>query len=327
MPFYLAIDAGGTSTRCLLADSTRILARVSTGSVKLMRVAEAEATARLHAMLDEVSAAAGVPLSQITRTCFGLAGLTIPTVRAWANSAVAARVSGQLILCGDEEIALDAAFGEGPGILVIAGTGSNVIGRAASGDVVGAGGWGPILGDEGSGYWIGLEAIRAALHAHDREPSPPSLASLVDSGPTHSARILAEIQRAWNLGSLAELIALGNHRGDATGPAPDFASLAPVVALCAEHGNPIAVSILNRAGEDLAALVALVARKLSRASGANLDPRSSNLAIAFTGSVVTHVAMVRVAMISSLAQKLPAAKVQPSAVDPLEGALYRARQA
>jgi len=333
MALFLAIDAGGTRTQCLIADSTRILARASTGSVKLMRVSTAEATARLHAMLAEAAAAAAISLNQITRTCFGLAGLTIPAVRAWAAAAIAAQVAGPLILCGDEEIALDAAFsgdpgsgspassaGWGGGILVIAGTGSNILGRAPDGTLHSAGGWGPVLGDEGAGYWIGLEAIRAALRAQDhaRTRLDPS---------NHSTLLLAEIQRAWNLNSLAELVDLGNHRGDASRPAPDFAALAPIVAHSAGKGNPIAAAILNRAGEDLAALVALVARKIAASSTPNLEPPTSNLHVAFTGSVLTHITAVRVAMTSSLALTLPAASVHPTPVDPLDGALWRARHA
>jgi glucosamine kinase len=319
MPYFLAIDAGGTSTRCVLADADRILARATTGSVKLMRVPEVEATARLHAMLDEVSEAGGVGLSDVVRTCFGLAGLTIPAVRAWAEKAVTERVAGKLILCGDEEIALDAAFRGGPGVLVIAGTGSNVIGRTVGGELVGAGGWGPVLGDEGSGYWIGLEAIRAALRAQDHA------ATRLDAA-AHSTHLLAEIELAWGLESLPELIALGNHRGDATRVAPDFSSLAPVVAGQAEHGNALAASILNRAGEGLAAQVVHVARKIAAASGSNGELRAVSLEIAFTGSVLSQIATVRAAMVSSLAQTLPGARVQAAAVDPLEGALYRARQ-
>ena len=85
MSHFLAIDAGGTKTQCLLADETRVLARATTGTVKLMRVGEPEASARLQAMLAEVAAAAGVSLGQITRTCFGLAGISSPAVRAWAS--------------------------------------------------------------------------------------------------------------------------------------------------------------------------------------------------------------------------------------------------
>ncbi len=286
-----------------------------------MRVDEAEATVRLQSMLQEVAATANVLLSQITRTCFGLAGLTIPAVRTWATAAIATKVSGSLILCGDEEIALDAAFPGGPGILVIAGTGSNVIGRNALGKLFGAGGWGPVLGDEGAGYWIGLEAVRTALQQQDRaatrlDPSDPSIALLV------------EIQRHWNLTSLADLVALGNHRGDAHRPAPDFASLAPVVANCAEQGNALAASVLRRAGEDLADLVTLVADKISAdspPSTSNIEPRTPNLGIGFTGSVLTHIPQVRAAMTARLAHSVPTAQIQQFPADPREGALWRAR--
>jgi glucosamine kinase len=268
----------------------------------------AEATTRLGEMLAEAAGSAGVSLGDISRTCFGLAGLTIPAVRAWATAAIAERVGGELILCGDEEIALDAAFRGGPGILVIAGTGSNVIGRTAGGGLVSAGGWGPVLGDEGAGYWIGLEGIRAALRARDRE----------EVGDAEA--LLREIQGAWKLGSLAELIDVGNQRGDGVRPVPDFASLAPVVARCAEQGNGIAVGILKRAGEDLAGLVALVARKMAES-----DSGRAALEVAYTGSVLSEIARVRGAMLTELARTLPSATVQGAAVDSLDGALWRAR--
>jgi glucosamine kinase len=97
MPLYLAIDAGGTKTQCLLADAIGVLARASTGSVKFQRVSEAEATARLTDMLQEVTAAAGASLSDVTRTCMGLAGLSSPIVRAWATRTVSGLAGGSLI--------------------------------------------------------------------------------------------------------------------------------------------------------------------------------------------------------------------------------------
>jgi N-acetylglucosamine kinase-like BadF-type ATPase len=314
MPFYLAIDAGGTKTSCLLADDDRILARASTGTVKLMRVAQAEATARLTAMLHQVAAEAKVSLSQITRTCVGLAGLSSDAVRDWALGVLESTVSGTVLLCGDEEIALDAAFAGGPGVLLIAGTGSNCIGRARDGGLVRAGGWGPVLGDEGSGFWIGLQAIRAVLHQRDRlaPGEPPSI-------------LLAEIQQHWALPSLGGLIALGNLRAASeTSAPPDFAALAPVVARCAEQGDALAGAVLQRAGRELAGFVRLVGDKL--AAGA-VDPEPAKLAIAYTGSVLTHIAPVRAAMVAELALHLPNAQVQAQPIDPLDGALWRARHA
>jgi len=314
MSTYLAIDAGGTKTQCLLADETRVLARANAGTVKLMRVGEQEATARLRAMLAEVAATAGVSLGQVTRTCFGLAGLSSTAVREWAGDAVTELVAGELLLCGDEEIALDAAFSGGPGILVVAGTGSNAIGRSDAGETFGAGGWGPVLGDEGSGTWIGLEAIRAVLRAQDRT-------GLCDT-PTS---LLREIERHWKLDSLGELVALGNQRADPNHPAPDFASLAPVVARCAEQGDALAAKVLACAGVELAELVALVFRKMTVASTIT-HAESAAVGVAFTGGVLTHIAPVQAAMIARLTVSLPAARVRPSSVDPLEGAMWRARR-
>jgi N-acetylglucosamine kinase-like BadF-type ATPase len=311
MGFYLGIDAGGSKTECVLADETRVLARAATGTVKLMRVSEEEATARLCGMLEGVAATAGVSLGEVSRSCFGLAGVSSAAVRAWAAKAMGQIAGGELIVCGDEEIALEAAFARGPGILVVAGTGSNAIGRSVSGDLFGAGGGGPVLGDEGSGTWIGLEAIRAALRAQDR----------IGLGGV-STCLLREIERHWEVGSLSELVALANRRGDGGGPAPDFATLAPVVARCAEQGDSLAAGVLERAGEELAGLVALVFHKMTADAGGT----GAEIGVAFTGSVLSEIAAVRAAMVARLEVSLPAARVREPAVDPLNGALWRARQ-
>ncbi|MGA1981034.1 MAG: BadF/BadG/BcrA/BcrD ATPase family protein [Acidobacteriaceae bacterium] len=312
MSLFLAIDAGGTKTQCLIADDERVLARATTGTVKLMRVSEQEATARLQAMLAEVAATAGVSLGQVERTCFGLAGASGPAVQAWAQRTVTAVVAGELILCGDEEIALDAAFAGGAGILVIAGTGSNAIGRSASGELFSAGGWGPVLGDEGSGYWIGLEAIRAALRAQDRM-GVDGVASC----------LLGEIEEHWGLRSVAELVAMANQRTFAEGATPpDFAGLAPVVARCAEGGDVLAAGILERAGEELAELVSVVFQKMH----AGLSIEAGEIGVAFTGSVLAQIATVRGTMVARLGVTVPSTRVRDAAVDPLDGALRRARQ-
>ena len=110
---------------------------------------------------------------------------------------------------GDEVIALDAAFQGGPGILQIAGTGSNTIGRAPDGSRERAGGWSSRLGDEGLGLLDRAARVRRALHAYDREE------------PT---QILETVGEIWGTHSLEELVNLG----DST-PGPDFAALAPAI--------------------------------------------------------------------------------------------------
>jgi glucosamine kinase len=301
MSLFLAIDAGGTKTRCLLADETRILGRAVTGSVKLMRVGETEASSRLRAMLAEVSLTAGVGLNEITQTCVGLAGITIDAVRQWAERTVGDLVGGDLLLVGDEEVALDGAFRGGPGILIIAGTGSNVLGRAADGAMYHAGGWGPAIGDEGSGFWIGHEALRMGFWAKDRNIE---------------TTLLTEIGEQWGAKSLGEIVEIAN-----APPGPDFPALTPLVARCAEAGDDLAVAVLERAGVELAEQVALVALKMKESG------RKRKVEAAYTGSVLEHISLVRSTMIAALKTSSPDVKVVEGAVDSLEGALWRAREA
>jgi N-acetylglucosamine kinase-like BadF-type ATPase len=303
MPYFLALDAGGTKTDALIADETKILARASTETIKLLRTTEAEAEARLTALLEELSAKANVPLKEITRTCIGIAAASVETVRRWTQQTLERHVGGVVLVCGDEEIALDGVFPGAAGILVIAGTGSNVVGRCSDGSLHSAGGWGPILGDEGAGYWIGLESIRMALRAQDRQVN---------------SCMLAEIQKFWGLGSLQELIAKANSQ-----PLPDFAALARVVAECAANGDALALSLLRRAGEELAEAISLVHSKMV-AAGCT-EPQS--IGVAYTGSVVTHITTVRETMAAEVKKSMPNAVIVDTPVDALQGALWRARKA
>jgi glucosamine kinase len=238
----------------------------------------------------------------VTRTCMGLAGITSESTRAWADRTLRSLVGGEIVLCGDEEIALDAAFRGGPGLLVVAGTGSNVVGRCSNGEIVSAGGWGPVIGDEGSGTWIGLEAIRAGLRAHDRGVA---------------TCLLREIEAHWGLKDMGELIARANERSR-----PDFAELAMVVSRCAEVGDALAASVLVRAGAELAEQVSLAASKM-RTSGCAVNDTSH---LAFTGSVLEKIARVRRSMEEHLRAALPEAQVAQQPVDSMEGALWRARK-
>jgi glucosamine kinase len=302
MAYFVALDGGGTKTACWVADENNVLGRASTGSVKLMNVDEATATARLQGLVRAAAAEAGVALNDVTRTCFGLGGFSIEAVGAWANHTLHNLVSGEVLLSGDQEIALDAAFHDGPGVLVVAGTGSIVTGRCADGRLLGAGGWGPMLGDEGSGHWIGVDAIKSALRAQDRGIE---------------TCMLKDIEAHWGLHSQGELLAFANHRTRV-----EFAELTSVVARCADGGDALAASVLERAGRELADQVSLVASKMHQAGCAATDA----LHVAFTGSVLGKIPRVRRAMEEALHASMPSVEVAQNAIEPLEGALWRARR-
>jgi glucosamine kinase len=300
MSFFLALDAGGTSTECALADEERILARVRGASVKILRVAPEQARDNLQALLADALRGAHISLDQVSATCAGISGFSVPANRDWLRNILSEWVGGSIVVCGDDEIALDAAFPGQSGVLIIAGTGSNVVARASTGQRVNVGGWGPMLGDEGSGYWIGQQALRAAFRAWDR--GEPSL-------------LLERVAEHWQAADAWQIV----DRAHSTRP-PDFAAISPLVNACAEQGDRISLEVLAAAGQELAEAAALAFRKM-RALESDL---SIVPGIAFTGSVLRFSGIVREQMIDSLRRALPTVHVLPQAVDPIMGALWRA---
>ncbi len=300
MPYYLAIDAGGTKTDYLLADETRELARTRSGTIKRMRTDASVAAANLDAALKDLTAKTGVSLRAITRTCIGTAGETVPLVTSWLRAAFTLRVAGELTLLGDVEIALDSAFPGQPGVLVLAGTGSNVAGRTAQGEIFTTGGWGPNLADQGSGHRIGLAALRAAFLALDEQR--PTI-------------LLDAIREHWQLDSLNHLIEFANAI-----PAPDFSQLVPLVLKAAQQNDQLAAEVLRSEGEQLGYLTRLLLRRLGQFSP---EPPP----IAFAGSIMQHLPLVRSALVADVQREFPSIQTLEGVVDPILGALWRARSA
>ena len=172
MAYYLGIDGGGTKTRCALGDETTVLATAASGGSNIVRVGETRARESLHTAIRQVCATAQITFSQIRSLCIGASGAGRPEIAARVRAIVdelnpefpASRIE----VTTDTIIALQAAFGSGPGVIAIAGTGSIVLGRDAAGHTARAGGWGFAVSDEGSGHWIGRQAVSAVLRARDR---------------------------------------------------------------------------------------------------------------------------------------------------------------
>ncbi len=321
MSLFLAFDVGGTKTAALLADGTQTLARAAAGSIKVLRVAPEQAAANLSTLLASLARQAGVALGgSVARTCVGSSGISAPAVRGWLRMALTEAVGGEIVLLGDEVIALDAAFRGGRGVLAIAGTGSNIVGRAAGGALVHTGGWGPALADEGSGHWIGTHALRAGFRAIDAAPpssadrvSPDGVAMPVD--PADLPPLLRAAMDALGAATLDDLIGLANAPGCAS------SSLVPSVAEAARAGDPLAAGVLAEAGADLAASISAVIRKMGDFEPAHLPPPQ----VAFIGSVLAHIPPVWEAMHAGLQARHPGIAVQTGPVDALQGALWHAR--
>ncbi|HEX3870925.1 MAG TPA: BadF/BadG/BcrA/BcrD ATPase family protein [Pirellulales bacterium] len=299
MSVVLGIDGGGTNTRAAIAADGKIIASAQSGSIKRLRVGAELAEANLRAVLKDVFAQAGV--KGVKAASCGVASASMPGIKEWITAVLEDFGAEQAEVVGDEVIALDAAFKGGPGILQIAGTGSNTIGRAADGSRESAGGWSSRLGDEGSGYWIGVNSLRRALHAYDRgEPT----------------QVLKKVGEVWGTPTIDELINIG----DGT-PAPDFAALAPTINELAEAGDPVAVDVLQQAGADLVEFVLLVRSKLR--SKHNI---TGEVPVAWTGSAIGKMRIVREVFFAGLKKAAPEMPVGQSETISLEGAVWRAQR-
>jgi len=299
MNAVLGIDGGGTRTRASMVAGELVLAHVEGGSIKRLRVGAEAAERNLRALLHETFAKAGEV--RIAAATVGVASATMPGVPEWITAVLREFGIERVEIVGDEVIALDAAFRGGPGILQIAGTGSNTIGRAPDGGRESAGGWSSRLGDEGSGYWIGVNALRRALHAYDREE------------PT---RILERVGKIWGTHGIDELVNVG----DGT-PAPDFAALAPAIDELAEAGDAVALGVLKQAAVDLVDFVLLVRAKLKRRHAIE-----GEVPVAWIGSVIGKSRIVREGFFAGLKAAAPEMPVLQGEVSGIEGAAWRAQR-
>ena len=180
MRHVLGIDAGGTKTRALLADETgRVVGRGAGGGANLKTHGELEVEKVLHRVIEEAEAEAGTKPDAVA---LGIAGADRPEDHVVLRS-ILRRIGfrQRVLVTNDARIALVAGSPSRVGLALICGTGSIAWGQNAAGEIARAGGWGWQVGDEGSGFWIGLRAVRAALRASDgRGPSTDLVRPLLD---------------------------------------------------------------------------------------------------------------------------------------------------
>lgn len=304
MAYILAVDAGGTKAEFLLAEDGRELARARTGTIKRVNADASDAERNLEHALGELELQTGIALSRVASTCIGTSGSSVPLVTDWLRQTFGKRVGGTLTIVGDEEIALDAVFEGGRGVLALAGTGSNIAARDANGSILNAGGWGPMLADQGSGHWIGMEALRRGFLARDED---------------RSTQILERARQLWSLSSIDALIEFAN----AGRPQRYASQLAREVVAAADEGDAVALEILERGGVELAYLTQLLIERMRKREGsAFTTPR-----VAMAGSILASVSRVREAFQHALKTRYSDVQFVAEIADPVRGALWRAMQA
>ena len=309
MPYYLGIDGGGTKTTSAVGDESKLLASATAGPSNIVRVGEVQARESLHQSVRQACAAAGITPPQVAHTCVGGSGAARPELAAIVRRALAEILPIPIEVVGDMQIALEAAFDTGPGVVVIAGTGSIAYGRDRRGNTARAGGWGFAIGDEGSAHWIGRTAVNAVLRAADASGAAAANDGILEL----YSPFAAALGKAWGVTTLADLARAANSI-----PPPDFAALFPTVA---SSQDDLAVEVLTRGGRELAQIAALVARRLFGGSDEAPVP------VAMTGGVFRHAPLVGQVFYNELRRLDPRVEINPQVVEPVEGALRMARRA
>ncbi len=296
--YFLGIDGGGSQTTFLLGDDSDVLASAQAGASNVARVGEDEACAVLKQGVKQVCRQADIKPAHIAALCAGVAGVAREEIRQKVAQFLSKLVPGQIEVVGDMVVAHHAALDGAAGIVVVAGTGSIAYGRHASGRIARAGGWGHRISDEGSGHWIGVQAVAAVTHA-------------LDSG--NYTKLSDRILKLWNLDTYDQLIARANQL-----PPPNFAVLPEHVFTLAEAGDSYARHILLQAGAELAGLGNVVFRRLWKPDDA--------VKFAVAGGIFQNAALVRESFYKEIHSLIPQAVAFRSEKNAAEGALARARK-
>src|SRR5947209_6994325 len=208
------VDGGGTATRAIiLDDQQRVIAQSKTGPSNPLRVGIAKSASAIRDAIDKACAEAGIQRTDIKAVVVGLAGVRRSDIRDRTREELRHCLSiDNLELVTDGDIALYGATGGGPGLVVIAGTGSICCGMNTRRRRVCAGGWGPIAGDEGGGSWIARKALQAVAQAADERGPKSSLTAAacdyfrVESPDDLSTAIYAPTMTNDHLAAFAKLV-------------------------------------------------------------------------------------------------------------------------
>jgi len=295
MDYFLGFDGGGTKTECVvLGERGELAGRAFADASNPVRVGFETAFLNLREAANRALSAARADAARVRGVCVGLAG--------GGNRRVVKRTMGFLVdvfpranvhVTTDAAVALEATAGSGPGVVLIAGTGSICMGRNAAGQTARAGGLGPWIGDEGSSFDIGRRAVMAVARARDALAPVTLLAEMIPAAlelPNWEALVVRV----------------------AESPDEVFPRVFPLVVEAAELGDDPAREILFTAALALSSLASSVVRRLGLTD--------QKFILAKSGGVFGHSRLLDSALDALLKSAARRAQVQPIGVSPAHGA-------
>jgi len=299
MRCILGFDGGGTKTECVLMDFTdHVLARTYAGPSNAFRIGVEPAIRALEEAANLALLETSLKRSDIAAVGAGLAGTGDPAIKERMRTSLKNLFpESQVVVLTDLEAAL-AAAGEGPAIVVVAGTGSGAIGRDVQNQTYRAGGYGPLSSDEGSAFDIGRRAIAAAMRQREQNGVDSVLGT--------------QILELFQADSWATL-----QQHAQTAPDEVFPRIFPTIAAVADAGDAVACEILMQAASNLSSLVAEVANRL--------ELREQQFSLAKTGGLIGRSAFFDTQLDSALRQAAPQAQIGGLRISPAEAAALAAK--
>lgn len=294
--YFFGIDGGGTHSRIAITDKDgNVIAGSKAGSTNIFSVSKEEIFKNLSLLLDSSLDAASLKKQDLKGGCIGSAGLSREKeqklFREFFNELLGARFPVKL--CGDGEILLCGGLDSFEGYCLIAGTGSIALGRTADGVLVRAGGYGYLLGDEGSAAWIGKTAIVRALRSLEKRDIPTGMLSV--------------LLEAAGLTRHVDFVQYVHHDADKA----KIAALAPLVTAAARSEDALALDILRVGADELTQLVKSVVEQ---------SPQIQNRKLVLAGGVMEHDEIVTGRLKENLARDFSALTVASPKRTALEGA-------
>ncbi|MGZ8866920.1 MAG: N-acetylglucosamine kinase [Thermoanaerobaculia bacterium] len=301
MKHYIGVDGGGSKTAALVIDENQQpLGRGLAGASNHLRVGIETATRNIERAVNIALVEAGIAIRNIDYAYCGIAGADHPAHHQRVVDAL--RIffpGGNFIVDTDARIALTGAVGFGSGIVVISGTGSVAFGRNEKGEEARSGGWGPTIGDEGSGYAIARDGLSAIVRAHD--------------GRGRKTKMTEMLCYDYDMCSPEDLprfvYATTTH-------ADDIARYGKLVIQAALQGDEVANEIMERAGRELGECVLAVARRLSLTA--------ADFPVAYVGGAFNAGDLLLGPMKKILGASAPGARLLQPTHTPVEGAAMMA---
>jgi N-acetylglucosamine kinase-like BadF-type ATPase len=299
MKYFIGIDGGGTKTDCIVTDeSYNPLFSIKGGPLNLLTNSLFESTNTVLQLVNSSLSKMNLPIMHIKYIGIGAAGAgrSEESEKLEINLRALLPPSVTLKVTSDAEIALEGAFNGKPGCILISGTGSIIYGKGKDGMIHRCGGFGRILGDEGSGYMLGKKGLIAAAKELDGRASKTLITNL--------------LKDKFQFQSSQDIISIVYNKG------LEIAAIAPLVLAAAGNDDKVASRIIDEETDELLSLISCIIKKLKK----------ENIEICFTGKLISTVNILSITLRDKLAASFKLIKIKEPEYSPAMGAVFIANK-